>query len=277
MPAKYRAIQTCFWNDSWVIELTPEQKLFFLYLITNQRVSQCGVYEISKRIIEFETGFSQDKIEKFLELFETKEKIKFNTLTSELCIPNFSKYNYSKSPLVRKHIIDELNLVKDKSLIQYLYGIDTIYKEDVDHKDTSGQEKQPEKQPEEKLQQQTQQQTITSIEDLGSMILEYFGFSKVENNEKSEEIADFFNVLSQNNKIESLKVQFESYKTYKADSREKIHGFKAFLGRKSENYLDGGWCAENWCYKLERINESRNMHSPENNQPKIKDHANYEL
>jgi hypothetical protein len=145
MAATYRSIQTGFWTDAWVVQLTPEQKYFYIYLLTNQRVSQCGIYEISLKQMEFETGYNKDTIEKLLTIFEKKKKIMFSIETSEICITNFSKYNYSSSPKVRIHILKELDKVKDKSLIQYLYGIDTIYKEYAYPIDAESQEKEKEK------------------------------------------------------------------------------------------------------------------------------------
>ncbi len=57
--AKYRQLYTEFWSDSFVLELTPEEKYFYLYLISNCKTTQCGIYEISKRIIETETGYNR--------------------------------------------------------------------------------------------------------------------------------------------------------------------------------------------------------------------------
>ena len=281
MPAKYRAIQTCFWNDSWVIQLTPEQKFFFIYLLTNPKVSQCGIYEISLKQMEFETGYNKDTIEKLLKIFEKKGKIRFSIQTSEICIPNFSKYNYNSSPKVRIHIIKELNQVKDKTLIQYLYGIDTIYKGYVYPRDTVSQEKQKEKEKEKQKQKQKDDGEVD--EELGLEVLKYFGFNKTENAEKYDEILDFISILEEIEKIEFFRQQFESYKKYKVAAHEKIHGFKAFLGELNENFQNGGWCAENWSHKLKEAEMMQSSKSSEksNEKPKltenyqatIKDHA----
>jgi len=277
MPAKYRAIQTCFWNDSWVIQLTPEQKFFFIYLLTNPKVSQCGIYEISLKQMEFETGYNKDTIEKLLKIFEKKGKIRFSISTSEICIPNFSKYNYNSSPKVRIHIIKELNQVKDKTLIQYLYGIDTIYKGYAYPTETVSQEKQKEKQKEKEKQKGVLEK------ELENEIFDFFGFSSLENSEKEAEVEDFIRTLEENNKVFLFRQQFDGYKKYKIATREKTHGFKAFLGNIGENFQDGGWCAENWTHKLKNfeemeLNSSSEKHFPssklpENYQTTIKDHA----
>lgn len=272
MPAKYRSIQTSFWNDTWVIQLTPEQKYFFIYVLTNPKVSQCGIYEISLKQIEFETGYNRDTIEKLLKIFEKKGKIKFSINTSEICITNFSKYNYNSSPKVMIHIINELNKVKDKSLIQYIYGIDTIYKGYVNPSDTISQEKQKEQEK-----GKEKQKEVPDIE-LIKNFLEYFGFKEQENKEKYTEVEQFVNWLINSNMLNTFKKQFDAYKAYKVIANEKIHGFKSFIGNPLDNYKDGGWQAENWIHKLKFLEE----HKPsakgkpdlqENYQTKTQDHA----
>lgn len=47
--AKFRMVHTSFWNDPTVSEeMTPEDKYFFLYLLTNEHTTQIGIYGISK-------------------------------------------------------------------------------------------------------------------------------------------------------------------------------------------------------------------------------------
>ena len=42
-----RVVDVDFWNDEKVMDLfTPEDKLFFLYLLTNPHTTQLGIYAI---------------------------------------------------------------------------------------------------------------------------------------------------------------------------------------------------------------------------------------
>jgi hypothetical protein len=75
---------TSFWTDPWVLELTPEQKYFYLYLLTNSKVKQCGIYEISTKQMEYETGYTSDTITKLLHLFQDWKKIKYSMKTHEI-------------------------------------------------------------------------------------------------------------------------------------------------------------------------------------------------
>jgi len=124
--AKYRQLHTSFWDDPMVLELTPEQKYFYIYLLTNPNVKQCGIYEISIRQIIYHTGYNYDTVEKLLDFFIKKEKVVYSKDTNEIAICNFLKYNYSESPTVKKCIIKDLKCVKNKDLIEYIYNIDSI-------------------------------------------------------------------------------------------------------------------------------------------------------
>ena len=59
----YRQVYTSFWQDGFVLTLTPEEKYFYLYLITNSKTSLCGIYELPIKIIEFETGYNRETVE----------------------------------------------------------------------------------------------------------------------------------------------------------------------------------------------------------------------
>ena len=125
--ATYRQVYTSFWQDPFVTSLTPEEKYFYLYLITNPKTNICGIYELSIKIAEVETGYNRETIEKLIKKFENDyHKVKFSSKTSEICIINWFKYNINKSPKVKIAIEESLNRVKNKELIRYLYGIDTV-------------------------------------------------------------------------------------------------------------------------------------------------------
>ena len=72
--AQKRYISTSFWDDSWVIELEPKQKFLYMYLLTNTLTEISGVYKISKRRIQFDTGLTLSEITTSLELFECNKK-----------------------------------------------------------------------------------------------------------------------------------------------------------------------------------------------------------
>ncbi len=73
--SKQRMIRDSFWTDSYVERLTPDEKLIFLYLLTNPLCNVGGIYEIRTKRIGFETGYDIEVIENILKRFERDKKI----------------------------------------------------------------------------------------------------------------------------------------------------------------------------------------------------------
>ncbi|KRU14788.1 conserved phage C-terminal domain-containing protein [Bacillus altitudinis] len=123
--AKFRQVYTTFWNDPKVTEeMTPEDRYFYLYLITNPNTTQIGVYSITKKQMAFDLGYSIESINSLMDRFETHhELIVYNNETRELAIKNWAKYNLNKGG---KPVLDcvakELREIKDKSLIRLVYA-----------------------------------------------------------------------------------------------------------------------------------------------------------
>ncbi|MDY6515440.1 hypothetical protein SRB14_18215, partial [Clostridioides difficile] len=121
--AKYRILQANFWDDGFVLDLTPEEKYFYNYLLTNSRASQCGCYELPYKIMEMQTGYNRETVEKLIKRFIEYGKIKYDSTTKEILIINWSKHNFSKSPKVRTCILKEVESIKNKEFQQYMYRV----------------------------------------------------------------------------------------------------------------------------------------------------------
>jgi DnaD/phage-associated family protein len=121
--AKYRQLQTSFWRDIFVTELTPEEKFFYMYLMTNENTTQCGVYTFVLKFAEVETGYNRETLEKLLTRFIEYGKIKYCRETKELMLVNWLKYNFINSKPVLSCINKELKEVKHTEFITYLYNI----------------------------------------------------------------------------------------------------------------------------------------------------------
>ncbi|MCY6354205.1 DnaD domain-containing protein [Clostridium sp. ZS2-4] len=85
--ALYRQLQVKFLQDDFVLDLTPEENFFYAYLMTNSKTTQCGIFELPKRIIEMETGYNREteenkiseenkNLEKSIENVDFKEVVK---------------------------------------------------------------------------------------------------------------------------------------------------------------------------------------------------------
>lgn len=115
-----RIVDTRFWTDEKVMEdFSPEDKLFMLYLLTNPHVALLGVYQISKKQMAFELGYSIDTINVLLDRFENTYKIiKYDDNTREIAILNFLKYNIIKGGKPIEDCLNkEFNEVKNKELV----------------------------------------------------------------------------------------------------------------------------------------------------------------
>ncbi len=89
--AIYRHVHVEFWKVPKVLEeLTPEDKLFFIYLLTNPNTTQIGVYKITKKQIAFELGFSIESVNALMDRFiNNYGLIKYNNDTREICLKNW--------------------------------------------------------------------------------------------------------------------------------------------------------------------------------------------
>ena len=124
--AVYRHIHIDYWQDGFVLDLTPEEKYFYIYLMTNSKTSQCGIYELPKRIIETETGYNRETVDKLLDRFVEYKKIKYCKETGEIFLINWLKHNIISSPKVRKCIYKELKKIKSIDMVNLF--LDECYK-----------------------------------------------------------------------------------------------------------------------------------------------------
>jgi len=131
--AIYRNVHLSFWEDSKIVdELTPEERYFFLYILTNPHTNLIGCYEISLKQIVNEVGYDQKDINDMLNNLEKKYNlILYSKNTKEILIKNWYKYNWTKSNKLIKPILNEIKKIKSEELkkymvnIGYIYGIDT--------------------------------------------------------------------------------------------------------------------------------------------------------
>jgi hypothetical protein len=155
--SKLRSVNTQFWSDPWVEDLTPSEKLLYLYFITNEKTNMLGVYELSIKKISFETGIDKKTIEKALKGFERIGKVKYTN--NFIVLLNFTKHqNYNTN--MKKSAIDifnnlpkELNhegLVIDKQDVNKGFervrkGLGMVRKIEVEYEDETELEDEEEK------------------------------------------------------------------------------------------------------------------------------------
>lgn len=123
--AIYRQIYMTFWDDSKINEtFTPEDRYFYLYLLTNGKTNICGCYDIGIKRIVTDTGYSQDTVLALLERMERVHNvIRYSPNTNEILLLNWHKYNWSKSPKVISAIKSCLQDVKNQDFKRYIEAV----------------------------------------------------------------------------------------------------------------------------------------------------------
>ena len=130
---KTRIIHTKIWEDEWFTNLNKEGKLLFLYLISNQRINLCGAYEITDRVILFETGLKSSELQKAKN--ELIEKVIF--YEGWIYVKNAKRHSYFKGEKNEVAISKEMSLIPkkirkcfiegkcDRVSVEYPYPMDT--------------------------------------------------------------------------------------------------------------------------------------------------------
>lgn len=125
--SKKTMFHTRFWEDNFVYDLDPVEKLLFIYAMTNPRISLSGIYEAPLKAIAIDTGIERELLPKLFERFKKEKKIIYQD--GWLCVVNYPKYqNYNKTTMVTA-LSREIELIPKKLLdifIGYGYPIDTL-------------------------------------------------------------------------------------------------------------------------------------------------------
>ena len=99
--AKKRYINTKFWDDIYVSNLDPIEKLLFLYFLTNPVTDICGIYEIPFKRVALDTGIDKEMVEKIIRRFENDDKIYY--IDGWIFVKNFAKHQ-AVNPSIQKGI-----------------------------------------------------------------------------------------------------------------------------------------------------------------------------
>lgn len=123
--AIYRNIHLSFWTDNKVADdFTPEDKFFYMYLLTNPQTNLCGCYEISYNQVMQHTGYNKETILRLLKRFDKHHNvIKFNEETREVLILHWYKYNWSKSEKTLAGVSNVAKFIKSQEFKEYVYAV----------------------------------------------------------------------------------------------------------------------------------------------------------
>lgn len=138
MKMKTRIIHTRFWEDEKVAGLSLAAKLLFLYLFTNSRINMVGIYELTDRIIEFETGLDNEMLLKAKEELQDSQRVMFNN--DWIFVVNAVKYSNYSGPLNDKARDKEIHTIPEeiKNYFETL-GFEIPYQYTMDNLKTNKQ------------------------------------------------------------------------------------------------------------------------------------------
>jgi hypothetical protein len=122
--AKYRHVYTKIWNDAIFEEMSPEQKLIFLCVLTNPRTTQCGIYEITMRQLGHYTGINEKNLKSGLKglMLTFPTLLQYDEDTREMCVIQWVKYNLQGkvSNRIAECVKNELEGIKSYRLIRHV-------------------------------------------------------------------------------------------------------------------------------------------------------------
>ena len=121
--ARYRSIQTSFWQDNFIVKLPLVEKGFYSYILTNCRTSQCGIYNFSITFTAIELGCSEDEVRILINKFIDYSKILYDEANEEIMILNWYKYNLNNSRNTLVCLNRELEEIKNKDFIRRFYEL----------------------------------------------------------------------------------------------------------------------------------------------------------
>lgn len=124
----FRQVFSYTWSDPWFESCEIDAKLLFLYLVTNGHSSLAGIYEISKRVMSFETGIPIERVTEILKEFDVDGRVLYDEVEPIVWVVNMRKYQVNASPKVLTRAENDVLLIPNcrvKELyIQYYYGTD---------------------------------------------------------------------------------------------------------------------------------------------------------
>jgi len=120
----HRYVATCFWDDAWIQELEPDEKLLYMYLLTNSLTNIAGVYKITSRRMSFDTGIDKGRLTEILASFEEARKAAF--VEEYIILPNWPKHQKTHSKDTRAGI-DRVLASLPPAVLSMLKGIGYQY------------------------------------------------------------------------------------------------------------------------------------------------------
>lgn len=130
---KTRVVHTKIWKDQYFFSLNDKEARFFLYLLTNDCINMCGIYELNDEEIKLWCHLTDEELSTIKSRFEKDNRFIFKN--GWVIVINHQKYNtYGKGELQAKAYKRELDLIP-KAIKEYINTSKIlVYILDINHK-----------------------------------------------------------------------------------------------------------------------------------------------
>ncbi len=239
--AIYRNIQMSFWTDSKVSDdLTPEDRYFYLYLLTNPHTNLAGCYELSAKQAAYETGYNKETVERLFDRFEKMHIAVYSKDTKEVLLVNWHKYNWTSSEKFRKALEWHINEVKNKTFREYLTAVferedDSVLIPYPYGSDTTV--------------------TVTVTDTVTDTVVNNITKGKPQKHRYGE----YNNVLLTDEELEKLKKEFPDWK-------ERIENLSEYVASTGKSYKSHLATIRAWARKDKKVKPTKFSNAPERNQ-----------
>lgn len=112
----FTRVERGYWQDEFILELTPEQKFFYLYLMTNNKVNTLGAYVFPLTMSTVELGYNKETVLKLLDHFAQVGKIIWDESTKEVFLLNWPKRNWNKKTATLRALRKDFGALKSPVL-----------------------------------------------------------------------------------------------------------------------------------------------------------------
>lgn len=112
----FTRVERGYWQDEFILQLTPEQRYFYLYLISNNKVNTLGAYVFPMTMSTLELGYNRETVKKLLDHFVEAGKIMYDETTNEVFLLNWPKRNWNKRTATLRALKKDVDALKSPVL-----------------------------------------------------------------------------------------------------------------------------------------------------------------
>ena len=112
----FTKVERGYWQDEFILELTPEQKFFYLYLMSNSKVNTLGAYVFPLTMSTVELGYNKETVLKLLDHFAQVGKIIWDETTKEVFLLNWPKRNWNRKTATLRALKKDFDALKSPVL-----------------------------------------------------------------------------------------------------------------------------------------------------------------